>query len=126
MRNRCCNPNAEQWKYYGERGIRRCEEWETFEGFLADMGERPDGATLERIDPLGNYEPSNCKWASVEEQNNNKTNTPFLNAFGETKSLMNWSRELGVSENMIRKRLNRGWTDERALTISSRTPWQHQ
>jgi len=68
MRQRCSNPNTTQWKWYGGRGITVCKRWEKFENFIADMGERPDGKTLDRIDSDGNYEPSNCKWSTPKEQ----------------------------------------------------------
>jgi hypothetical protein len=68
MRQRCVNPKNKAYKYYGGRGIKYCERWESFSNFLADMGKRPDGLTLERINTNGNYEPSNCKWATWSEQ----------------------------------------------------------
>ena len=72
---RCESPANEQWKNYGGRGIRVCERWMEFENFIADMGPRPPGLTIERINNDGNYEPSNCKWATMSEQNRNKRNT---------------------------------------------------
>lgn len=72
---RCESPANEQWKNYGGRGISVCERWMEFENFIADMGPRPPGLTIERINNDGNYEPSNCKWATMSEQNRNKRNT---------------------------------------------------
>jgi len=72
MRNRCSNPKNRLYKYYGGRGIVVCERWNSFDNFLADMGVRPDGLTLERINNDGNYEPNNCKWATMAEQNRNR------------------------------------------------------
>lgn len=77
--SRCINPNAVAYPDYGGRGIRVCERWRQFENFLADMGEKPIGLTLDRIDPNGNYEPSNCRWASrlVQAQNQRRTRLSF-------------------------------------------------
>ena len=73
MRTRCHNQNFPRWKEWGGRGITVCDQWRnSFETFLADMGERPDGRTLDRIDNAGNYEPGNCRWATAKEQEANK------------------------------------------------------
>jgi hypothetical protein len=72
MRQRCTNPKSRDWRWYGGRGIKVCARWDEFENFIADMGERPDGLTLERRDVNGHYGPENCYWATWTEQRRNK------------------------------------------------------
>ena len=74
MKARCQNPASTKFGVYGLRGIKVCERWQCFENFYADMGERPIGLSLDRIDTNGNYEPGNCRWASQREQQRNRTN----------------------------------------------------
>ena len=113
MRDRCNNPNASSWKRYGGRGIRACERWNEFANFLSDMGEKPIGSSLDRIDNDGNYEPGNCRWASVAEQNRNTSRNRRLTWNGKTLCVADWEKKLGAP---IRRRLCLGWSIERALT----------
>lgn len=107
MIQRCTNPNCETYANYGARGIRVCERWKSFENFLADMGEKPDGLTLERDNNNGHYEPNNCRWATRLEQAQNTRRTMRVTFNGKTMGLTAWSRELGVSRNALAERLKK-------------------
>ena len=81
MKQRCDNDKEPSYKHYGGRGITYDEKWKIFDNFLADMGERPEGTTLDRIDVNGNYEPTNCRWVTFKEQANNKRNNVVVKFF---------------------------------------------
>jgi hypothetical protein len=115
MLTRCLNERVPNYRWYGGRGIEVCERWLTFLNFLEDMGERPEGMTLDRIDPNGNYEPENCRWSTVAAQNANRTNNIAITVGGITKTVDEWARESGVSAFTIYGRLRRGWPQERAV-----------
>ena len=118
MRQRCDNPKNKAYKNYGGRGIRYCPKWQFFEGFYEDMGDPPDGSSLDRIDNEGNYEPSNCRWATRIEQNNNSRQNTTVSFCGETLTIAQWARRIGVRANTLSLRLLRGWPVEAALTRS--------
>jgi hypothetical protein len=115
MWNRCTNPVNGNWPNYGARGITVCDRWKSFEAFLADMGPRPAGTTLDRINNNGNYEPENCRWATVAEQNGNRRTTVWIERNDKRQSLAAWAREVGISSACLSMRLRAGWPIERAL-----------
>jgi hypothetical protein len=108
MLARCKNPNANNYEYYGGKGISVCERWKDFKNFLDDMGERPKGMTIERKDSNRNYEPENCKWATYKEQNNNLSKNIRITHNGETKTLSEWGRIFNVKPGTIKHRHARG------------------
>jgi hypothetical protein len=116
MRARCSNPSHISYKNYGGRGISVCNEWQDFENFYADMGDRPEGATLERIDNDKGYSKDNCKWASWSENNRNRRSIRIVELDGVSKSVVEWAEVTGLKIQTICSRLNKGWTAERTLT----------
>lgn len=117
MKQRCLNHRHKSFPQYGGRGIKVCDRWlESFENFMADMGERPDGMTLERDDVDGDYEPSNCHWATAKEQGNNRRNNRMLSHAGETMTVKEWADRIGISDKALLYRINNGWSTEEALT----------
>jgi hypothetical protein len=122
MLRRCENPAHWSFKHYGGRGITVCERWHALEHFIADMGQPPDGMTLDRIDNDKGYEPGNCKWATRREQRRNSRQAlTLLELNGVVMAVVDWSRTLGIGHTTILMRLKRGWTNEEALT-GSRAP----
>lgn len=119
MKNRCLNPNATGFQYWGGRGITICKRWMMFGNFLADMGRRPSlNHTLERKENNGNYEPGNCMWATAKQQQLNRSKT-MLSLNGEMLSIVEWAKLLGVYPPTIRRRIENGWPIELALTARS-------
>ncbi len=104
MRSRCEQPRNSSYGNYGGRGIIVCERWAAFPNFLADMGEKPQGKTIDRINPNGNYEPANCRWATKEVQNNNKRTSVFVTIGDRTLTYSQWARELNVDQSVLRAR----------------------
>lgn len=118
MKGRCNNKKNKRYSNYGGRGIVVCEEWNEFINFkewALNNGYQP-GLTIERIDVNGNYEPSNCCWATNKEQANNKTNNHFLSFDGETLTINQWAEKLNIQRGVIKDRLRWGWSVEDALT----------
>lgn len=120
MMGRCYNQNTPAFRLYGGRGISVCPRWHAFENFLADMGHRPEGMSLDRIDPDGHYEPSNCRWATASEQNRNKRTNVRVQHDGESVSLVELAERIGQPYSRIRERRARGCTGD-ALTGPKRT-----
>ncbi len=119
MKQRCLDKNSTYFKDYGGRGITICDRWlESYENFLADVGRRPLGCTLDRTNNNLGYFPGNCKWRTPLEQGRNKRNNRWITFEGETLTLSEWSRKTGLNPSTIRRRLKAGWLIERALTAS--------
>ena len=118
MKQRCGNPRSSVYARYGARGISVCQEWtKSFESFLADMGPRPSTKhSIDRIDNNGNYEPGNVRWATFEEQGNNKRNSRWIDFMGKRQTLTQWASELGMRRTTLDYRLRNGWSVYKALT----------
>lgn len=118
IKKRCYNPNDDSFSIYGGRGIKMCEEWQDFVNFMkwALNNGYNDTLTIERIDVNGNYEPSNCKWATMKEQGNNRRNNHFITYQGVTRTISQWSEIVGIKRNTLYARINRDkWSIGRAL-----------
>lgn len=119
---RCDNPNTKSFKDYGARGVTVCDRWRFggegwtgFECFLSDMGERPEGFTIERSDYNGNYEPSNCLWISKSDQGKNARGVRRITIDGKTRTLPEWCEISGVKYFTAHRRIERGWAPEDAI-----------
>ena len=123
MKTRCNNPNSPHYKYYGGRGITVCEEWQhvdKFREWAYNNGYKP-GLTIDRIDVNGNYEPSNCRWVTMQEQSYNRTDNHLITYKGETKCLVEWANQLGIPYDTLRVRINKlHWSIEKTLTTPAR------
>ena len=118
IKTRCYNENDPHFERWGKRGIQMCEEWKNdFNAFYdwSMLHGYSDELTIDRIDNNGNYEPSNCRWVTVKEQNRNKRNVKYITYAGKTQSIPEWTKELNLGKETIRERLKRGYTDYEAL-----------
>jgi hypothetical protein len=115
MRERCERETDKFFKDYGGRGIKVCDRWKRFENFLNDMGEPPEGMQIDRVDNGGDYEPSNCRWATKEENAQNKRNNRIIEYDGKRMSLSEWERTLGMKSGTLKGRLSLGWAIPKAL-----------
>jgi hypothetical protein len=115
MVQRCTNPNNPRFKDYGGRGITVCDQWRDFSSFIADVGMPEPGKTLDRIDNDRGYEPGNVRWATLEEQQNNRRVNTRLTYQGQTLTVAEWGRVTGFGKSVIIRRLQNGWPVEHIL-----------
>lgn len=118
MLSRCFNTNYSSYHRYGGRGITVCDEWkDNFQAFYdwSMAHGYADDLTIDRIDNDGNYEPSNCRWVTSKVQANNTSRCHMLTINHETKSMMEWCRIYGMNYSLVRDRINRNWSAEKAL-----------
>jgi len=110
MKDRCLNPKSKYWDRYGGKGITVCDEWKTFENFMNWSSENgyTEKLTLDRIENSKGYKPSNCRWATMEQQENNRTNNILHTIDGKTQSLNAWCRELDISRYAFKKLILKG------------------
>lgn len=119
MINRCTKPADEGYKHYGGRGIQVCDRWRnSFEAFASDMGPKPKGMTLDRRENDGDYSPENCRWATKKQQARNTRSSRILELNGQRRTIAEWSEVLGINRMTIAGRLHRGYSDEKALSIT--------
>jgi hypothetical protein len=118
IKTRCLNARNPAFPRYGGRGIAVCERWaSSFPAFYEDMGPRPSPKhSIDRIDPNGNYEPGNCRWALPGQQNSNRSSVRIVEYQGRRDTIAGWSRQTGIPYLRLRRRIVAGWTPERALT----------
>lgn len=114
MKSRCNDPNSRTFEFYGGRGIQ--VKYRNFEEFLDDVGLRPKGQSIERIDNQGRYEKGNCRWATTTEQSNNKRSNVKITLEGKTMTIAEWRREKEIPDARVRWRLKQGWSPERSLS----------
>jgi hypothetical protein len=125
MRNRCYSPKNPSFAHYGGRGIEVCQQWrDDFDQFVADMGQAPEGRSLDRIDNDLGYSPENCRWATIKEQLNNQRRNHRITHDGQTQTLAQWADQLGIRVDTLHKRIGR-MSAEKALQSGVLREWQH-
>jgi hypothetical protein len=115
MKARCGNPSHISYRAYGGRGIKVCQRWESFDNFFADMGVRPPGHSLDRIDNDGDYEPGNCRWATMPEQARNSTIARHVTIGDRSQCIVDWLLEFGISAGTYYSRRRSGWGEVESL-----------
>jgi hypothetical protein len=119
LNSRCNNPKNASYSDYGERGITVCDRWSKFENFLEDMGLPPSAKhQIDRVDNEGNYEPSNCRWATPKQNSNNKRNNVVITHNGLTMTMREWSEYAGIGYSTFQYRLSVGWSMVKALNTA--------
>lgn len=119
MKSRCENKNSSGYFKYGAKGIKVCHRWRKFETFFVDMGERPSPKhSIDRIDSSKGYFQKNCRWATAEQQNNNRGNNKHCTINGVTKTIGQWCRFFRIGDNTVWNRIRRGWSFEKAVSTA--------
>lgn len=117
MKTRCFSPKHEAWKDYGGRGIAVCDRWrKSFADFLADVGPRPNGTVLDRINNDGNYEPGNVRWTNQSTNLRNRRTNALIEIDGVTKCAADWAAQMGVERHAILQRYQAGWRGAKLLS----------
>lgn len=122
MHQRCSNPKNKDYADYGARGITVCERWKEFPAFLADMGDKPNGMSLDRIVNSGNYEASNCQWSSQKSQMRNMRRNRMISISGETRCVSEWCEIKGISDSIVWSRIKNGWLPVEAILTPAHSP----
>lgn len=116
MKARCTDPSHKSFQRYGGVGVKVSDDWMEFAKFLADMGEKPEGTSLDRIDNKGDYSKENCRWATAIEQGRNRKSNRHVTVAGQTKTVAEWTEIYGLPLGAISYRLSAGWDEELAVT----------
>ena len=109
MHQRCYNKNSNQYHKYGGRGIKVCKRWHKFENFLEDMGEPPEGMSIDRKNNNRGYTPANCRWTNPRKQANNRRTNVYINYDGKKQTIAEWAREYDIPYHVIKHRVSIGW-----------------
>ena len=124
MHSRCYSKSNPNFKYYGGRGIEVCARWNSVNAFLDDMGHPASGHSIGRINNDGNYEPSNCRWETQEEQNENTSRNRYIEYDCRSQTLKAWAKEYDISPVRLSERIRRGWSVDKALTTPCPTNYE--